>query len=207
MSRARAARRPGAEAGFTLIEMIVVVVVLGFVVAGLAQAARFGIHAWDRESRLADQAAERERVERVLRSLIEQAAAPMAADDKPFTGEAHRVVFITRMPDQPPVGVTRRAEVALGINDQHELVLRWRPHPNAVALFPEKPPTDIVLAEHVDHLDLTYRQSSGDGGKWVQSWGDSNLPALVQLHIVPQGSARRWPVMLIPTMIDTNGSF
>ncbi len=195
------------DSGFTLLEIIVAMVVLGFVVAGLSQATRFGIHAWTLETRLADRAGEMERTERVLRNLFQEAAAPMAADDKPFAGEAHRVAFITRMPDQPAVSTTRRCEVALGIDDHHRLVLRWRPHPNAVALFPAAPPTEIVLAENMDHLDFTYRQSAGDGGKWLSNWTDSNLPALVQVQIVPQKGQRHWPVLLVPTMIDTNGSF
>lgn len=205
--KAAGPRPPAPDAGFTLLEIIVAVVVLGFVVAGLAQAARFGIAAWDRQTRLADTASEMERIERLLRQLVSQAAAPMASDDKPFTGETHRVVFITRFPAAPAVGDIRRNEIALGIDDEHRLLLRWRPHPNAVALFPEKPPHDVVLAEGMDHLDLSYRQSSTDGGKWLTRWSDSDLPALVQIQLVPVSGAKRWPVMLIPTMIDTNGSF
>ncbi len=193
--------------GFTLLEMIVAVAVLGFVVVGLAQATRFGIHAWGVETRLADQAAEMERVERVLRLLIETASAPLSADDKPFAGETHRMTFVTRLPDQPEVGDIRRAQVALGIDDNHQLVLRWKPHPNAVALAPEPAPHQVVLAAHIEHLDFAYRQATSDGGKWLATWTDSSLPALVQIQIVPQSGHRRWPVMLIPTMVDTNGSF
>ena len=64
------------EGGFTLLEIIVAVVVLGFVLAGLVQATRFGINAWDVQTRLTDNAAEMERLDRVLRLIVEQAAAP-----------------------------------------------------------------------------------------------------------------------------------
>jgi prepilin-type N-terminal cleavage/methylation domain-containing protein len=69
--------------GFTLLEIIVAVVILGFVLAGLGQATRFGIGAWDTQARLAERADEMERVDRVLRLVITEAAAPLAADDKP----------------------------------------------------------------------------------------------------------------------------
>lgn len=194
-------------AGFTLLEMIVAVVVLGFVLAGLAQAARFGISAWDVQDRESVRIAAFERADRLLRLVINEAAAPLAADDRPFTGQEHRLEFITRLPDQPQTDPVRRAQVAIGVNDQQKLVLRWLPHANAVALKPLPPPEEIVLAEGVDHLDLRYRQSLEDGGKWLATWTDSSLPSLVQINIVLKNQRHPWPVIQVATMIDDNGSF
>ena len=199
--------RAGGEAGFTLMEILVAVVVLGFVVAGLTQATRFGINAWDVQTRLTDNAAELDRLDRVLRLLVEEAAPPLAADDKPFAGQEHRMILVTRLPDQPPTQPIRRAQVAIGVDDQHRLLLRWTPHPNAVAIIPPPPPQQIVLAEGVDHLDLSYRQAVGDGGRVKTTWDDSSLPALVTMHIVLQSPHRTLPVIEAATMIDTNGSF
>jgi general secretion pathway protein J len=200
-------QRERGDAGFTLLEIIVAVVVLGFVLAGLVQGTRFGINAWDVQTRLTDNAAEMERVERVLRLIVEQATPPMAADDKPFIGQEHRMVLVTRLPDQPPTQPVRRAQIAVGVDDQHRLLLRWQPHPNAVAIKPLPPPSQIVLCEGVDHLDISYRQAVGDGGRWKSSWDDNALPALVTMHIVLQSSHREIPAIEAATMIDTNGSF
>ncbi len=112
--------------GFTLLEIIVAVVVMGFVLAGLAQAAKFGITAWSVQARIAEQAATMERVERVLRTVVEQAAPPMSADDKTFTGLEHRMTLITRLPSQPVTDPVRRAQVALGVDEKDRLLLRWR---------------------------------------------------------------------------------
>jgi general secretion pathway protein J len=199
--------RAAGDAGFTLLEMIIAVVVFGFVVAGLAQATKFGVHAWTLETRLADQAADMERVERTLRDVIEQASAPMSSDDKPFSGLEHRAVFVARLPDEPQTRPIRRAQIALGVNEHHQLLLRWEPHPNAVRIGTAVVPQEVVLAENVDHLDLSYRQAAGDGGKWVDKWTESNLPAMVLVHIVLLNEHRHWPVMMVPTMLDTNGSF
>jgi general secretion pathway protein J len=196
------------EHGFTLMEMIVAVVVLGFVLAGLAQASHFGIYAWNAQSREAARVAELERVDRVLRLVISEAAAPLAADDKDeFVGEEHRFQVVTRLPDQPPTDPVRRAQVAVGVDGQHRLLLRWQPHPNAVALKTLAPAEEIVLAEGVDHLDVRYRQSAADGGKWMSRWSDASLPGLVQMNIVLQNEHRVWPVIQVATMIDPNGSF
>jgi general secretion pathway protein J len=80
----------GKDRGFTLIEVIVALVVLGFVLAGLAQATRFGIAAWGVETKMADNAAGLERMDRVLRRLVEQASPPIAADDKPSCRTSRR---------------------------------------------------------------------------------------------------------------------
>jgi general secretion pathway protein J len=193
--------------GFTLMEIIIAVVVMGFILAGLSQATRFGITAWNTQERLALRVDQMERVDRVLRNVIEQATPPLAADDKPFAGQEHRLVLTTRLPDQPQTDPIRRAQVAIGVDGNHRLLLRWTPHANAVALKKLPPPEEIVLAEGVDHLDLSYRQSLTDGGKWMRVWEDSPLPALVTLHILFQDAHRTWPVLQVATMLDTNGSF
>jgi general secretion pathway protein J len=195
------------DAGFTLLEIIVAVVVLGFVLAGLAQATHFGMTTWDVQTRQAARVAEMERADRLLRLTISEASAPLAADDKPFTGQEHRLEFITRLPDQPQTDPVRRAKVAIGVDDQHRLLLRWQQSPNAVALKKQPPPEEIVLAEGVDHLDLRYRQRLEDGGKWMTVWNDAALPALLQLHVVLQNQHRAWPVFQVATMLDSNGSF
>ncbi|MEJ0047709.1 MAG: hypothetical protein WDN04_17475 [Rhodospirillales bacterium] len=188
--------------------MIVAVVVLGFVLAGLAQAAHFGIYAWNAQSREAARVAQLERVDRVLRLLITEAAAPLAADDKDeFVGEEHRFQVVTRLPDQPATNPVRRAQVAVGVDAEHRLLLRWQPHPNAIALKTVPPAEQIVLAEGVDHLDMRYRQNAADGGKWMSRWNDASLPGLVQINVVMQNEHHAWPVIQVATMIDSNGSF
>ena len=197
-------RRAG---GFTLLEVIVAMAVLGLILAGLAQATRFGMTAWGLETRLADKADELQRVDRVVRNLIEQAAPAVANGDKPFAGQEHRMVFITQLPDQPEDQPVRRAQVSLGVDDKHRLVVKWQPDANATPLMTLPPPQEVVLAEGVSRIDLAYRQASGDGGKWTKSWSDSALPALVQIHFLLLNEHRKWPDMAIATQIDPNGSF
>jgi general secretion pathway protein J len=195
------------DQGFTLIEVIVALVVLGFILAGLAQAQHFGMSAWTLETRLADNAAELERVDRVIRELIEQAAPAVSNGDKPFEGQEHRMLFITELPDEPQDQPVRRAKVSLGVDDKHRLVIRWQPDANATALVPLPAPKEIVLAQGLERIDLAYRHAASDGGKWSKTWSDSPLPALVQLHFVLPSGHHKWPDMAVPTMIDQNGSF
>jgi len=193
--------------GFTLLEILVAVVVMGFVIAGLAQATKFGMTAWTVQARMAEQSATMERVDRVLRLVVEQAAPPLAADDKPFAGLEHRMTLVTRLPAQPVTDPVRRAQVALGVDEKDRLVLRWQPHANGVAIRPLPPPSEIVLLDGVDHLDLSYRQAVADGGKWMRRWDDASLPALVTMQIVMKDPKVTWPALQVTTMLDSNGSF
>ena len=200
-------KKKALPSGFTLIEVIVALVVLGFVLAGLAQATRFGMSAWALETRLAENSAQLERMDRVLRRLIEQASPPVSTDDKPLVGQEHRLTMMTLLPDEPQTQPVRHAELAIGVDDRHRLVLRWRPHPNAVAIGTPPVQQEIVLAEGVERIDLAYRASAADGGKWTKTWTENALPALVQIHFVLPKGKHRWPDMAVPTLLDPNGSF
>ncbi len=195
------------DSGFTLLEVIVALVVFGFVMAGLAQAQRFGTTAWSLETKLADNAAQLERMDRILRRLIEQASAPVSTDDKPLVGEEHRLTMMTLLPDEPQTQPVRHAQVAIGVNDSHQLVLRWQPHPNAVPLGQAPPMQQVVLADGVSRIDLAYRGAAADGGKWAKTWTDGVLPSAIQIHFVLVNGRHRWPDMAVPTLLDTNGSF
>jgi general secretion pathway protein J len=196
-----------AQSGFTLLEVIIAVVVLGFVLAGLSQGTRVGINAWGIQTRYSQTAAEMERIDRVLRQLIEQATPPLAADDKYFVGQEHRLELVTRLPDEPQTDPIRRAQIAIGVDANHRLLLRWLPHPNAVPVKPLPPAHEIVLAEGIDHVDFRYRMATSDGGKWKTIWDDATLPTVVQIQIVALSANHHFPVIQAPTMLDTNGSF
>jgi hypothetical protein len=90
--------------------------VLGFVLEEIAQATRLGVSAGGLEILIADNAASLERMDRELRNLIEKASPPVTNDDKPFTGQEHRMAFMTLLPDQPEAQPFRRAQVSVGVD-------------------------------------------------------------------------------------------
>lgn len=59
--------------GFTLLEVLVALVVLGFLLAGLSQGVRFGIQAWGMQTRRVAQQADMDLALRTLQRLIEEA--------------------------------------------------------------------------------------------------------------------------------------
>ena len=100
-------RRRAPQAGFTLLEILVALVVLGFLLLGLAEGVRFGLRAWDTETRLVDRGADMDAMERVMRHAI------VAADPGDFNEAAAvpRQAAHARLPE-PPADLGGRADHA-----------------------------------------------------------------------------------------------
>ncbi len=185
-------RRPGAkrgEAGFTLLEILVTLVVLGFLMVALTQGLRYGLSAWSVQSRAVAARGDLDAVDRTLRQLIAQ-MDPGTPDTPPaFTGGADRIAFTSTLPGP------RLADVALGLGGNHALVLRWAPHLDGIPNGAPPTPQDDVLLDGVARLDLAYWQN----GTWSSSWGGKTLPPLIRIRIrMLAGGA--WPDIVAAPM-------
>ncbi len=176
------------QAGFTLLEILVVLVVLGLLMVALAGGIDFGLRSWQGQSRVIDRSADLQTCDAALRRLIAQADPGLDVPRADLAGDAHRLSFTTRLPDGGggQVGVN----VAIGVDATHRLVLTWLAAPNARRLTPPPPARTDVLLNDVTRLDVSYAGPSG----WVQEWSGTTLPALVRLRLgFAEGSGRSWP--------------
>lgn len=196
--------RPGParrrEAGFTLLEILVALVVLGFLMAGLAQGVRFGMQAWEVQTRKIAVGGDLDAVDRALRRLIEQADPGDPTEDSPFAGSAHTLSLVTRLPLAAAGGPTRDAMVGVGIDSGHRLVLRSASQPHAARLGVAPPATQTVLLDNVDYVNFGYWKGGAKPG-WATSWGSPELPGLVRVSIgFRPGDGRHWPDLLAQPM-------
>jgi general secretion pathway protein J len=188
--------RPAAGAGFTLIEILVALVVLGLVVGGLAQGTRFGLQAWQRAAGMTEAGDARDAVDRSLRRLIAAAHPGTPTQPAPFSGGAGRLALVSTLPDLPGMP-PRPAEALLLVDAQHRLVLRWRPRLHAVR---RGPPAfaEAELLRGVAALELGFWRA--DLG-WVASWDAPDLPTLVRFRLAfdPPG---HWPDIVVAPGLD-----
>jgi len=190
--------------GFTLLEILVVLAVLGTLIVGLAQGLRWSVQAWDRQRRALDAVAELDATDRALRGLIEQMEPGRRNDIPDIAGTDRTLRFTTWLPmaaGQPP---TRRAEVLLLVDRQHRLLLRWTPSPHAEP-FVRALPVDTVLLDGVDHIQISYRSAALTAG-WQSDWQSTIPPLLVRIRIAfAPADPRHWPDLVVTPMRELAG--
>ena len=139
-------RSTARQAGFTLLEILVVLVVLGFLMLGLAEGTRFGLRAWDTETAMTTRRADMDAMERVLRTTIAAADPGDVSEQVPFKGRRHTLSFVGRLPmSAGGAMVTRQADIALSVDGAQRLVLRWSPHPHAERLTKARATNSLVI--------------------------------------------------------------
>jgi general secretion pathway protein J len=191
--------------GFTLLEILVALVVLGFLMIALTQGVQFGLRSWDLQARTIARRGDLDAIDRTLRGLIEHMDPGSPTEALPIQGNAASLAFTTELPLAAGALSTRLADVALGVDGAHRLLLRWTPHLHAVRFGPAPPPQQTELLRGVDHLDLSYwrRASRRAAAAWLGAWTEAAPPGLVRIRLVfPEGDARHWPDIVAAPMRD-----
>lgn len=188
------------QAGFTLLEVLVALAVLGFLVLGLAQGVRFGLGAWDSQARLLARFGDLDVADRALRRVVAQLVPTDDVRLPGLRGTAAGFEAVTELPATAAALPTRQAAVALGVDRAGRLVLRWTPYLHARRLGPPPAPVESELLRGVERVEIAY-WSAAAGGGWLPAWTRAELPDLVRFRLVfARGDARRWPDIVAAPM-------
>ena len=197
------AARRRRQAGFTLVELLVALTLLGLLSLALLGGLRFGTRAWETAVTHGGGLDEVAFVQSFLRREVAQAIIPQrageAADDAPaFVGERDRLDFLA--PWQQPlgrVGLYRfRLERADGLRLSWELLDAEGADDEDEAVKGER-----LLASGVEGLSLRYFGSRDQGGEpdWYYDWDqEAGLPQLVEIELEFRDPAEQpWPKLVI----------
>ena len=189
--------------GFTLLEMVVVVTVLGFLVIGLTQGVRTGLTLWEAQSRRVSETAELDATARILRALLSGIAPPPsfgpaagASGSPELKGDAASLAFVGDLPTG--LGTTQRADITLELSGGR-LVLRWTPHRHEQSTAAASPPAETELMGNVERLDLAYWGTSPSGQEtgWQAQWDGPAIPELIRIRLVfGEKDRRRFPDLI-----------
>ena len=188
------------EQGFTLLEMIVALVVFGFVLAGIAGGVQFGLRAEDTQAHgVADQA-DLAAADRILRRLIAEMDPGTVTEPLEITAGPSAMGFLTDLGRAASsLGQDGTAQVGLGVDRQHRLVLRWAPVIHAIRVGPPPRPAEAVLIDGVERVEFAFWSTDG-GGVWLNNWSGHDLPPLVRIRLhFASGSRRYWPDIIAAT--------
>lgn len=177
------------DAGYTLLEMLVALVVFGLVMAGIAQSYRFGLTAWSAGARNTAEPANIAALDAALARLIE------AAQPGSMAGTAHQLAFTTALP--PGAGLQGLADAAIMLQPDGTLILRYTPHAPGVQLGPTPPPRTEPLLHGVTAFSAAYLAPVQNAPPaWTPQWSAQKLPLLVRLH-VSLADGRDWPDLVV----------
>ena len=181
--------------GFTLLEMIVVVAVMGFLVIGLTEGSRFGLRAYKHQADMIADHDQFDAVDRTLRQLLTQVQMRGGT-------EAGALAFTGNLPAAVAIG-TRRADMDLLVDPDHQLILNWVPHRHETPLGnPEKPVTTVLL-RGVGRMDIGYwhggdANAAGDQSGWNDQLNANETPKLIKITLqFPPGDKRSWPAIIV----------
>jgi prepilin-type N-terminal cleavage/methylation domain-containing protein len=200
-------RDPDAEAGFTLLELLIALTLLAVTASLLVSAigsARQALKVLDRRVAHASVPA----VQSVLHRLLVEArpdpnATGHADPDRAFTGEPDRLGFVSSFVPQGQYGGLWRYEIALdggeGAARSGGLLLTQqvvRPGSSATGA-----PLRTVMINGVDALRLRYFGAAGkdDAPQWQDSWPHPDrLPRLVAVDVTfARADGRQWTPLIV----------
>jgi general secretion pathway protein J len=187
------------NAGFTLLEIVIVVAVLGLLLVGLSQTVQFGLAAWRQDARLSDGKTDMEAVDRSLRAIVENLAPGDDPTQPAINGSADTLVGVSRL-RVPGSGLKPiRVDAGIAVSGSR-LVLRWRPYHHWQPFGPPLPPNETELMGGVARLRIAYWQPTG---VWSTSWHEPDLPLLIRFQVIFAGEdAPRWPDIIIAPLLS-----
>jgi general secretion pathway protein J len=194
------------QTGFTLLEILVALIVLGLLVVGLTRGVRTGLMLWDAQARRVGETAELDAEARMLRIILSEIwippprlLDPEGAHAAQSAGQSGRLTFIGYLPNG--LGATRRANITLELRDRR-LVLSWTPHRHEHTTAPEPRPVETELIRGVERLDFAYwgSPSANQPAGWQTQWDSYNIPELIRIRLgFVKGDRRRWPDLIAAT--------
>jgi general secretion pathway protein J len=179
------------DAGFTLLEILVAVTLLGLLSVALFGAVRAGAKGWGRAEQHIAASTDAAAVQDLLRRMIGSAKPVFASSDPStaavaFEGDARSLALIGTLPDALAPGLQGQQRVFLAqVGGTQSLMLSWRldlPSADGGTL----PETLVPLMDNVGTVRFAYYGPSGDGSTrgWSDTWSNrQTLPSLVRVHI------------------------
>ena len=208
------------ERGFTLLEMLIAMSLLGLLMLGLFGGLRLGARVWEAGDAQSANRVRVEAVQRFIRTYLAQ-ARPLTAADRTgddviaFIGGADNLEFTAALPAHLSAGGFDHVTLTLVDSedgDGRALILRRGPlarrEDGRAELFEgdESETETAVLLDDIAGVAFSYYgvPDGREDPEWTDRWDDeARLPLLVRIRVaLPETDRRTWPEMTIALRIQ-----
>lgn len=193
-------RSPMAQSGFTLLELLIAITLMGLILVVLYSGLRLGLNSSESGGQRAEATDRLRLVHEFLRRQLAQSMTVYQANDKKeqvvvFSGQPGSIEFVAPMLTQLGQGGLYRVRV--GIADGR-LQVRWRPYQADDANAGTE--QQKVLLDSVSRIEWAYFGSERDDDpeppRWHSEWSSpQRRPALVRLNL--QQGEQAWPDLVV----------
>lgn len=204
-----------AQRGFTLLELLISLTLLGLILILLFGGLRLSVRSWDTVQRQVDSLNSVRAVENFLRREMERIHPyrwkALPAQRFAFVGERHKLNFVAPLPSR--IGSGGLYAVALELEQTssgHRLTWKHVPVDPSMQDFSSLEPLkemQLVGAElnTVDDIWLSYfgRETEAAAPRWVERWDSvATMPLLIRIQIrFADGS--QWPDFVVAPMLTS----
>lgn len=196
-------------AGFTLLEVMVALVVLGMIMTTAFGALRLGDRSWaaglERTGRTETMRTVTDLLQRQFRQALPLKWSEKTETTIAFDGTHNRVRFIAPAPQHQ--GATGLFEYTLDVEphtDAARLVLYYRLHdPDSTGFQPAGSDAQrVLLVSELETAAFAYYGSSvkGEAPRWHSEWHQDakTFPQMVRLRLVAHDAQAQWPELFLP---------
>ncbi len=208
--------------GFTLVELLVAMTLMGLMFVALFGGLRFGTRVWEAGVQRGEEFAEVEVTQALLRRQLDQLLPlPGLGEEKQeisFSGEQERLTFTAPAPSQFGLGGVYYFDLfAERAEPGQRLVLRWQLYrPDRDEPFNDAESQQRTLLENIEAIQFSYYGDPeqfevgerGDTGAWRERWVGAELPPqLIAVRVAfPESDTRYWPELIIAPRATTGAS-
>jgi len=205
------------QAGFTLLELLVALTLLGLVLAVVFGELRFAARAWDAADAKLDRNGELLSVHSFVRQRFQQVhvTAPKGERESEdgavgFIGNSRSMEFLATMPANVSDGGFYEISLSSEIGrDGNNLFLSWRPFDeDRTANVADGPDNSRVLLRGVEEVRFAYFGRTGEdlAAQWWDIWPSRDAaPSLIRMRVTfEDGDRRSWPELVVAPAIANN---
>ena len=197
--------------GFTLLELLIGMTLVGFILTLLFAGLRLGIRSWDAgEQHMVTSSRQTIVVDFIRRTLEQTYPLNWRVDNEDqlaFAGEAESLRIVGPVPIHD--GAASNYLIAFELADGdggRDLVMRWQmPDPREPGFAPLEDATPKVLVKAVKGVEFAYfgSESDADEPTWHDQWVHQKaLPELIRLQLTME-NGETWPDIVVATPIRT----